>query len=175
MSDKEKNVFEIVVHPDPRLRKKALPIEPGDQEFLAILDQFIETMYVKDGVGLAGPQVGISKRFFVIDINAPKEDEERHPMIFINPEIISKEGELLGEEGCLSVPGIYDKVVRATNVTVKALDRNFKPFTLEADEMLAVALQHENDHLNGVLFIDYLSPLKQQRITSKMLKLKKKK
>ncbi len=166
-------VLDVLIHPNPKLRKISKKIEKVDDELLTFLNDLTETMYVKDGVGLAAPQVGVLKRVVVIDLSDP-ETEKRDPIIFINPEIIKSEGEVIIEEGCLSVPKIYEEVDRFEKVTVKAYDKNMKEFTIEADEMLSVAIQHEIDHLNGKLFIDKLSSLKYSRITQKMIKYKKK-
>jgi peptide deformylase len=166
-------VLDVLIHPDPRLRKISKKIDEIDEEMSIFLDDLTETMYVKDGVGLAAPQVGVLKRVVVIDISDP-EEESKNPIIFINPEIIQSSGEVFVEEGCLSVPKIYEEVGRFEKVIVKAFDKNMKEFTIEADEMLSVAIQHEIDHLNGKLFIDKLSSLKYTRITQKMIKYKKK-
>ena len=167
-------VLDILLHPNPILRKISKKIDKVDDNMLKFLDDLTETMYLKDGVGLAAPQVGVLKRVVVIDIADPEKNEKKNPIIFINPKIIKEEGEIiLIEEGCLSVPKIYEEVERFERVTVKAFDKNMKEFTIEADEMLSVAIQHEIDHLNGKLFIDKLSSLKYSRITKKMLKYKK--
>jgi len=166
-------ILDVLIHPDPKLRKISKKIEKVDDKLSAFLDDLIETMYEKDGVGLAAPQVGLLKRVVVIDITDP-ETEKPDPIVFINPEIIESKGEVIIEEGCLSVPKIYEEVDRFEFVTVKAYDRNMKEFVIEADEMLSVAIQHEIDHLNGHLFIDKLSSLKYSRITNKMIKYKKK-
>lgn len=166
-------ILDIVIHPDARLRKISAPITLITDEFKKFLKDFTETMYERDGVGLAAPQVGVLKRVVVIDINAGDETKEKNPIVYINPEIISAEGYVEFEEGCLSVPKIYEKVTRHEKVVVKAFDINMKEFLIETDGMLAIALQHEIDHLNGKLFIDYISKLKYQRITKKMEKYKK--
>jgi len=156
----------ILKYPDPRLRTVAKPIAAVTDIHRQQLDDMLETMYAAPGIGLAATQVDIHERMLVIDISEEKND----PRVFINPEIISKEGGEVMEEGCLSVPGIYEKVERAEKITVRALDRDGKPFELEVDGLLAVCIQHEIDHLDGNVFIDYLSPLKQQRISKKLEK-----
>jgi len=165
------SILDVLIHPNPALRKVSKKIDKVDEKMLKFLDDLTETMYLKDGVGLAAPQVGVQKRVVVIDISDP-DDNKKNPIIFINPEIIESSGEVTVEEGCLSVPKIYEEVTRFEKVTVKAYDRDMKEFILEADEMLAVAIQHEMDHLNGKLFIDKLSSLKYSRITKKMQKYK---
>lgn len=166
-------ILDVLIHPNPKLRKISKKIDKIDDEMLKFLDDLTETMYEKDGVGLAAPQVGVLKRVVVIDISDP-EIETKNPIIFINPEISKPEGEVIIEEGCLSVPKIYEEVDRFKKVTVKAYDKDMKEFSIDADEMLSVAIQHEIDHLDGKLFIDKLSSLKYSRITQKMIKYKKK-
>ncbi|MDQ0337556.1 peptide deformylase [Caldalkalibacillus uzonensis] len=139
----------IVKYPDPVLREKAALVKRIDERLHRLLDDMAETMYDAEGVGLAAPQVGISKRIFVVDVG-----DEHGLLEFINPEIIVKEGEQLGPEGCLSIPGVNGEVRRAHKVKVRALNRNGESFELEAEGLLARAIQHELDHLNGVLFID---------------------
>jgi len=139
----------IVKYPDPILREKAQPVKKINDRLLKLLDDMAETMYKAEGVGLAAPQVGVSKRVFVVDVG------DEHGLIeFINPEIIAKEGEQFGPEGCLSIPGISGDVRRARKVKVRALNRAGEEFELEAEDYLARAIQHELDHLNGILFID---------------------
>ncbi|MDQ7072975.1 MAG: peptide deformylase [Gammaproteobacteria bacterium] len=156
----------ILHFPDPRLRKKAVPIETVDDEIRQLAQDMLETMYDAPGVGLAAIQVNVQKRLVVIDISEDKSS----PLVFINPEIIEKQGEREHEEGCLSVPEAYELVTRADTVRVKALDQNGKPFEIEADELLATCIQHEIDHLDGKLFVDYLSNLKRQRIKKRLEK-----
>jgi len=158
--------LEILHFPDERLRTRAAPVEVVDDEIRRLVDDMFETMYEAPGIGLAASQVNVHKRVVVIDIS----EEKNQPLVFINPEILSREGEEEMEEGCLSVPGIYDKVRRAERVRVRALDREGKPFEIEADGLLAVCIQHEIDHLDGKLFVDYLSNLKRQRIRKKLEK-----
>lgn len=156
----------ILKYPDPRLRTVAKPIVDVTDRHRRQLDDMLETMYEAPGIGLAATQVDIHERMLVIDTSEKKVN----PLVFINPEIIALDGVEVMEEGCLSVPGIYEKVERADKVTVRALDRVGKPFELEADGLLAVCIQHEIDHLDGKVFVDYLSPLKQQRISKKLEK-----
>lgn len=156
----------ILKYPDPRLRTLARPIVKVTDVHRQQLDDMLETMYAAPGIGLAATQVDIHERMLVIDISEDKND----PRVFINPEIIARDGVEVMEEGCLSVPGIYEKVERADKVTVRALDRDGNAFELEADGLLAVCIQHEIDHLDGKVFVDYLSPLKQQRISKKLEK-----
>ena len=149
----------ILEFPDPRLRTKAVPVEPAqlaEPSFQQLFDDMFETMYEAPGIGLAASQVDVHRRFMVIDVT---EDKSR-PLVFVNPEISAREGEQVYQEGCLSVPGIYADVTRSDSITVSALDRHGTPFTIEADGVLAVCIQHEMDHLDGKLFVDYLSPLK---------------
>ena len=162
-------LLQILHFPDPRLRKKASPVdEVNDQARQTVKDMF-ETMYDAPGIGLAATQVNLQQQIIVIDISEDKTE----PMCLINTEIIAKDGEEEMQEGCLSVPGIFENVRRFENITVKALNEKGDEFNLEADGLLAVCIQHEMDHLDGKLFVDYLSPLKLQRIKKKMLKLKK--
>ena len=156
----------ILKYPDPRLRTVAKAITEVTDVHRLQLDDMLETMYEAPGIGLAATQVDIHERMLVIDISEEKDT----PRTFINPEIIARDGVEVMEEGCLSVPGIYEKVERADKVTVRAQDRDGQLFELEADGMLAVCIQHEIDHLDGKVFVDYLSPLKQQRISKKLEK-----
>jgi peptide deformylase len=137
-----------------------------DDAVRQLIDDLLETMYASKGIGLAASQVDVHRRVLVLDISDGRDD----PMAFINPEILEAEGSAPGEEGCLSLPGIYDKLERAARVRVRALDRNGEPFELEADGMLAVCIQHETDHLEGKLFVDYLSELKRQLIRRRLQK-----
>jgi len=161
------SLMTILEFPDPRLRKVAEPVEQVTDELREILDNMVETMYDAEGIGLAATQVNVHKRMLVIDISEDRND----PMIFINPEITVLDPELLGhEEGCLSVPGYYEEVNRPRRVKINAIDRDGQPFEMEAEGILAVCIQHELDHLNGRLFVDYISVLKRQRIKSKLEK-----
>ena len=159
----------ILEFPDPRLRQKAAPVEAVDEEIRRLVDDMLETMYAAVGVGLAATQVNVHKRLLVLDVSDAKDQ----PMCFINPEILAAEGTEVGEEGCLSVPGVTEPVERAENIKVRALGRDGEPFELEASGLLAVCIQHEMDHLEGKLFVDYLSELKRQRIRKKLTKTRK--
>jgi peptide deformylase len=164
-------LLSILEFPDPRLRTRARPLESAD--FTPVLQQLVddmfETMYAAPGIGLAATQVDQHLRFMVMDIS----EDNSQPRVFINPEIVSKEGEQVYQEGCLSVPGIFADVSRADSVTVSALDRDGKPFQLAADGLLAVCIQHEMDHLEGKVFVDYLSPLKRDMVRKKLAKQKR--
>jgi peptide deformylase len=163
------SVLQVLTFPDDRLRTVATPVEEITPELLKTIDDMIETMYDEEGIGLAATQVDFHKRIVVIDVS----DTRDQPLVLINPEIIEKRGEDGIEEGCLSVPGAKALVARAAEVTVKAQDREGKEFTFEADDLLAICVQHELDHLAGKLFVDYLSPLKRKRIKDKLEKIKK--
>jgi peptide deformylase len=156
----------ILEYPDPRLRTKAAPVARVDAEIRRLIDDMLETMYAAPGVGLAASQVNVHKRIIVVDVSEKRDT----PYAFINPTIDVLEGEQESEEGCLSVPGFYELVKRAQKVRVRALDRNGEPFELETEGMLAVCIQHECDHLEGKLFVDYISGLKRQRIRKKLQK-----
>ena len=155
------------VSPDERLRTVAAPVETITPELQQIVDDMFETMYAEEGIGLAATQVDIHQRIIVIDVSEDREDQ----LVLINPEILEQSGSTGIEEGCLSVPGSRALVPRAEWVKVRALDRHGKPFELEADDLLAICIQHEMDHLVGKLFVDYLSPLKRQRIRQKLEKM----
>ena len=159
-------ILEILHYPDKRLRTVAKPVEKVDASIKKLVDDMFETMYVAPGIGLAATQVDVHQQVIVIDIT----EEKNQPLCLINPQIIAEEGTESCDEGCLSVPEIYETVERSEKVTVKALDQNGDEYTLQADDLLAVCIQHEMDHLNGKLFVDYLSPLKQQRIKKRLLK-----
>lgn len=163
-------ILNILHYPDPRLRKKALPVENVDNEIKQLVDDMFETMYQAPGIGLAATQADVQKRIIVIDIS----EDKSNPLCFINPEILAAGGEEEMEEGCLSVPGIYEKVSRADHIKVRALDREGQSFEMDADGLLSVCIQHEMDHLEGKLFVDYLSELKRQRIRKKLEKLRQK-
>jgi len=156
----------ILHYPDPRLHKIAAPVKRVDDKIRKLIKDMADTMYAAPGIGLAATQVDVHLRIIVIDISET-HDQLR---VFINPEIISAEGEAECEEGCLSVPGIFEKVTRAAKVTVSALDEHGRKRQLEADGLLAVCIQHEMDHLIGRVFVEKLSRLKQQRITAKLVK-----
>jgi peptide deformylase len=154
----------ILEYPDPRLRTRARPVETFDTALGRLIDDMLETMYAAPGIGLAATQVDEHKRVVVIDVS----DERKEPEVFINPEILSREGEETSEEGCLSVPGIFDDIKRAANVRVRAQDKHGVVFERDLAGTLAVCLQHEMDHLEGRLFVDYLSDLKRERIRKKL-------
>jgi len=162
-------LLNILTIPDPRLHQVAKPVKSVTPEIGTLLDDMLETMYNAPGIGLAATQVNIQKRVVVIDLS----EEKNQPLMLINPEIISHEGHVVYEEGCLSVPGIYEGVERAERITVKALNRKGKDVQFEAEDLLAICIQHEIDHLDGKVFIDHLSPLKRQRIKKKLEKIKK--
>jgi peptide deformylase len=161
----------IIYLPDPRLRKKNAEVKIFDAQLDTLIEYMFETMYHAHGVGLAAPQIGVNLRLSVIDVLGDKTQQ----LVIINPEIIAMEDEMEYMEGCLSVPGSYDTVIRAKRVTVRALDRTGKPFEITADKLLGECLQHEIDHLHGKLFIDKLSPIKQAMIRKKLEKFKRNK
>lgn len=163
------SVLQVLTLPDDRLRTVAKPVKEVTPEIQKFVDDMIETMYDEEGIGLAATQVDFHQRIVVIDISETRDE----PMVLINPEIIEKRGEDGIEEGCLSVPGARALVPRAAEVTVKALDREGKEYTFDADDLLAICVQHELDHLEGKLFVDYLSPLKRKRIQDKLAKIKR--
>jgi peptide deformylase len=159
-------MLEILHFPDPRLRQRALEVEDVDDQLRKLVDDMFETMYQAPGIGLAATQVNVHRRVVVIDIS---KDQDQ-PLVFVNPQILEKDGVEEMDEGCLSVPGFYERVQRAERVRVRALDRNGETFEMDADGLLAVCIQHEIDHLDGKLFVDYLSQLKRQRIRKKLEK-----
>ncbi|XQW85163.1 peptide deformylase [Thalassotalea piscium] len=160
-------ILPVLRFPDQRLRTKAAPVKEVNDNIRRIVNDMFDTMYEENGVGLAATQVDIHQQIVVIDVSEDKEQA----YVLINPEIIKRNDEtMINEEGCLSVPGCYAKVDRHTKVTVKALDINGDPFELDAEELLSICIQHELDHLKGVLFVDYLSPLKRNRIQTKLEK-----
>ena len=159
-------LLEILHFPDPRLRNLARPVTEVDDTVRQLVDDMFETMYAAPGIGLAATQVNVAKRIVVIDIS----EDKTQPLCLINPEIIEKHGVEEMEEGCLSVPGVYDVVQRAERIRVRALDRDGQVFETETDGLLAVCIQHEIDHLDGKLFVDYLSQLKRTRIRKKLEK-----
>jgi peptide deformylase len=158
--------LDILHYPDARLHTIAKPVAAVDARIRKLVDDMAETMYAAPGIGLAATQINVHERVIVIDISETHDDL----LVLINPEIIAHSGTEESEEGCLSVPGIYDRVKRAERVTVRALDRTGKPFELEADGLLAVCVQHEMDHLVGKVFVEYLSGLKRNRIKAKLQK-----
>jgi len=159
-------ILKILHYPDERLHTVAKPVASVDDRIRRLVADMAETMYAAPGIGLAATQVDVHEQVIVIDVSETR-DELR---VFINPELVRAEGEAEYEEGCLSVPGIYDKVKRAARITVRALDQEGRPFTLDAEGLLAVCLQHEMDHLKGRVFVEYLSRLKQNRIRQKLKK-----
>src|SRR6188768_4568825 len=163
-------ILEILQYPDPRLAVPAQRVDKIDAATRKLIDDMVETMYAAPGVGLAASQVDVHKQIIVIDVSEDRSDLR----VFINPEVTRREGQAVNQEGCLSVAGIYDNVERAESVTVTALDRNGSRFTLNASGMLAACIQHEMDHLQGKVFIDYLSELKQNRIRAKLKKRQRK-
>ncbi len=159
----------ILEFPDPRLRTVAAPVDPAQlatPEFQRLIDDMFETMYAAPGIGLAATQVDAHHRFMVIDVSEGKDQ----PMVFVNPQIQDREGEQVYQEGCLSVPGIFADVTRADRITVRYLDREGREQELNTDGLLAVCIQHEMDHLEGKLFVDYLSPLKREMVRKKLAK-----
>ncbi|HJO35690.1 MAG: peptide deformylase [Pseudomonadota bacterium] len=157
---------EILHFPDRRLREVARPVATVDGEIRQLVDDMLETMYDANGIGLAAIQIGVPHRVVVIDISEGRDQ----PLCLINPELVETSGEVSSEEGCLSVPGYYESVQRAAEIRVRALDRDGQPVEFAADELLAICVQHEIDHLDGKLFVDYLSDLKRQRIRKKLQK-----
>ena len=156
----------ILEFPDPRLRKKAAPVEVVDDELRTLIDDMFETMYAAPGIGLAATQVDVHKRLLVCDVSSDKSE----PYALINPKIVEKDGVAVYEEGCLSVPGYYEEVERAGHIRVAFLDRNGEPAEMEAEGLLAICIQHEMDHLEGKLFVDYLSEAKRTRIRKRLEK-----
>ena len=159
-------ILEILEYPDPRLRTRAEPVEQVTDELRQLAEDMLETMYMAPGIGLAATQVNVHKRMLVVVVSENRDD----PRILINPEIVERDGEQVMEEGCLSVPGVYDTVERALHIRARCLGLDGEPFEMEAEGLLAVCIQHEIDHLDGKLFVDYLSDLKRQRIRKKLEK-----
>ncbi len=162
----------ILEFPDPRLRTRAATVDPawlGEPATQQLLDDMFQTMYEAPGIGLAASQVDVHRRFMVIDVS----EEKDQPLVFVNPQILASSGEQVYQEGCLSVPGIFADVTRSNAITVAALDRHGASFELQAEGLLAVCVQHEMDHLEGKLFVDYLSPLKREMVRKKLAKQRK--
>ena len=159
----------ILHYPDKRLRNPGKPVTDFGPELQTLIDDMAETMYAAPGVGLAAPQIGESLRLFIIDI-ATGDDAPSDFRVFVNPEIVERDGDVVWEEGCLSFPGVHEEIERAERVKVRAQDREGKPFELEADGLLAIAIQHENDHLDGKLMVDHLSVLKRRLVHRAMMK-----
>jgi peptide deformylase len=160
------SILDVLRFPDERLRTVAKKIGSVDKSITTLITDMFDTMRDENGIGLAATQVNAHKQLVVMDVSENQDE----PMVFINPEITHKEGKTISEEGCLSVPNNYAQVERAEKITVSALDKAGEPFTLDADGLLAICIQHELDHLKGILFVDYLSPLKRQRIKTKLEK-----
>ena len=158
--------LEILEFPDPRLRTKAAPVTVVDDALRALIADMFETMYAAPGIGLAATQVDVHRRLLVADVTSDKSE----PHVLINPEILEKDGVMVSDEGCLSVPGYYEEIERAQHIRVRYLDRQGDPQEMEAEDLLAVCIQHEMDHLEGKLFVDYLSEAKRQRIRKKLIK-----
>jgi len=169
-------LLEILTYPDPRLAEKSTPVDGVDDGLRKLIDDMLETMYAAEGVGLAAPQVGVQKRVIVVDCSSRRFDENgeetgvREPHVVVNPVVTRKDGCIIWQEGCLSVPDFTDDVERAAQVTVEGLDREGRPIRIDAEDLLAVCLQHEIDHLDGVLFVDRLSRLKQSMVKKKLKK-----
>lgn len=158
--------LDILIYPDDRLRKSAEPVADVDEQTRSLISNMFETMYAAPGIGLAATQIDVHRRIVVIDVSE-KNDQ---PLTLINPQIIESDGRAEHEEGCLSIPGIYEEVERDELIKFSAIDRDGNPYEMEADGLLSVCVQHEIDHLDGVLFVDHLSALKRRRIKKKMLK-----
>ena len=163
------SLLQILEFPDPRLRTRAKTIDAPDAALATLIDDLFETMYAAPGIGLAATQVDRHVRLVVMDVSEDKDS----PRVFINPEILEKDGIQVYQEGCLSVPGIFADVERANRIVIRARDRNFAEYTLEADGLLAVCIQHELDHLEGKVFVDYLSPFKREQVRRKLEKAKR--
>lgn len=160
------NILPILEYPDKRLRTVAAPVDAVDAALVELIDDMFHTMYEAPGIGLAATQVNVHKQLLVLDIS----EDRSQPMVFINPRITAKDGSQIYQEGCLSLPGIYADVKRYNLITVQALDRNGREFSLEAEGLLAVCIQHEMDHLAGKVFVDHLSPLKRALAEKKLAK-----
>lgn len=160
------SLLDILYYPDAQLRRTASEITDVDGKLVELADAMLETMYAAPGIGLAATQVNVHKRMMVIDVS----EENDSPLVFINPRIVDSHGEEEMQEGCLSIPGVYETVKRPAEVRIEAVDRDGNPFEMDADGLLAVCIQHEVDHLDGKLFVDYLSPLKRNRIRKRMEK-----
>jgi peptide deformylase len=164
-------LLEIVVYPDERLQTKSEPVAEVNDQVRKLIDDMAETMYTAPGIGLAANQVGVNQRVIVVDVEY--SDAGPNLIALINPEITESQGEIAWEEGCLSFPEIHEEILRSAHLKVKALDRNGEPFEIAADGLLAIALQHEIDHLNGVLLIDHVSFLKRRMIHRQLVKYKR--
>lgn len=164
-------LLDILEFPDPRLRTKAKPVATVTAKITKLAEDMLETMYDAPGIGLAATQVNVHQRLLVVDVS----EDNSEPLVFINPELTSTGGLIESDEGCLSIPGFYEPVERFDKITVKALDRHGEEFSLDAEGLLAICIQHEMDHLEGKLFVDYLSSTKRQLIRKRLLKLQKQK
>jgi peptide deformylase len=165
-----KMVHEVLIWPDSRLREKAEEVKKFDDSLGSLIDDLFETLHSAKGIGLAATQIGVNKRVFVIDTSSKQDGSS--PQVFVNPVFLHQEGKVLFDEACLSVPGESGEVQRFEKVVVQAFDQQGKQFQMEASDLLAIALQHETDHLNGVLYVDHLSPLKREMIKKRMKRLK---
>jgi len=161
--------LQLLYYPDKRLRVQAAPVASIDADIAHLIDGMLEIMYGAPGIGLAAPQVNVARRVIVVDVS----EERNQPLVLVNPEIVERDGSEKMEEGCLSVPGIYEAVERSARVRVRALNRDEKDLDIDLDGLLAVCVQHEIDHLDGKLFVDYLSEMKRDRIRRKMIKLRR--
>ena len=159
-------LLNILEFPDPRLRKKAKPVDNVDGGLIKLADDMLESMYLAPGIGLAANQVNVFKRLLIIDVSENKDQS----LILINPRITALDGEIETEEGCLSVPGFYEPVTRALEIEIEAINREGNFFSMQASDLLSVCIQHEIDHLDGKLFVDYISPIKRQMIRKKLVK-----
>jgi peptide deformylase len=162
-------LLDILEFPDARLRTVARSVTEVNNRIVTLCDDMFETMYAAPGIGLAASQVNVHQRLLVVDVSEDKSE----PLVFINPEIVESDGEIETDEGCLSIPGFYEPVIRFEKIQVKALDRQGEVFVIDADDLLAVCIQHEMDHLEGKLFVDYISTTKRQMIRKKLLKQQK--
>ena len=162
-------LLDILEFPDARLRTVARSVTEVNNRIVTLCDDMFETMYAAPGIGLAASQVNVHQRLLVVDVSEDKSE----PLVFINPEIVESDGEIETDEGCLSIPGFYEPVIRFEKIQVKALDRQGEVFVVDADDLLAVCIQHEMDHLEGKLFVDYISTTKRQMIRKKLLKQQK--
>jgi peptide deformylase len=162
-------LLDILEFPDPRLRTVARSVTEVNNRIMTLCDDMLETMYAAPGIGLAASQVNVHQRLLVVDVSEDKSE----PLVFINPEIVESDGKIETDEGCLSIPGFYEPVIRFEQIQVKALDRQGEVFVVDADDLLAVCIQHEMDHLEGKLFVDYISTTKRQMIRKKLLKQQK--
>jgi len=162
-------LLDILEFPDPRLRTVARPVTEVNNRIVTLCDDMLETMYAAPGIGLAASQINVHQRLLVVDVS----DDKSEPLVFINPEIVESDGEIETDEGCLSIPGFYEPVIRFEKIQVKALNRQGEVFVIDADDLLAVCIQHEMDHLEGKLFVDYISTTKRQMIRKKLLKQQK--